>query len=82
VKRRVTLTIDPAISRRARRLAHVRRTSVSALVEGFLRSAPLAEGDRRISFVQRWAGKFMPARSAASDARMKALKRRYRLNDR
>jgi predicted HicB family RNase H-like nuclease len=40
VKRRITLSIDPAVSRRAKKLAHARQTSVSALVEQFLRSVP------------------------------------------
>jgi hypothetical protein len=80
VKRRVTLTLDPAMSHRAKRLAHARQTSVSALVEGFLRSMPLTRGTQRSTFVERWSGKFKLARTTSGDARMRALKARYRLN--
>jgi hypothetical protein len=82
MKRRVTLSIDPAVSRRARQLAHARRTSVSALVEGFLRSLPLTPGRARGGFLERWAGRFRPSPTRAGDARMKALKRRYGLTAR
>jgi Family of unknown function (DUF6364) len=79
MKRRITLTIDPAVTRRAKKLAHARRTSVSGLVEEFLRTAPLATGDTRESFAERWAGKFGVARTAPGDRRMRMLKARYRL---
>jgi hypothetical protein len=79
MKRRITLSIDPAVTRRAKKLAHARRTTVSGLVEEFLRSAPLATGDDRESFAERWAGKFTVARTAPDDRRMRTLKTRYRL---
>jgi len=82
MKRRVTFTMDPAISRRAKTLAHARRTSVSALVEELVRSAAMTHGRERTSFVKRWAGRFKTAATELSDRRMKALKARYRLNTR
>ena len=82
MKRRITLTIDPAVTRRAKKLAYTRQTSVSALVEEFLRSAPMAGGEKATSFLDRWTGKFKVARGRRGDSRMKALKARYRLNER
>lgn len=82
MKNRVTLSIDPAVTRRAKKLAHAKRTSVSGLVEQFLRSAPIAGEEQTPSFVERWAGKFSVAKSAPRDLRMKALKARYHLKTR
>ena len=82
MKRRVTLTLDPAVSRRAKELAHARRTSVSALVENLLRSASMASSRDGTSFVMRWAGKFKTAKTAPGDRRMETLKARYRLDAR
>ena len=82
MKRRITLSIDPSVTRRAKKLAHARQTSVSALVEQFLRAAPLADGEKATSFVERWTGKFTLARTKENDQRMNALKARYRLNER
>ncbi len=39
MKTRVTITLDPAIHQRAKRTAHARKTSVSALIETLLESA-------------------------------------------
>ncbi|MBI2217177.1 MAG: hypothetical protein HYU51_07765 [Candidatus Rokubacteria bacterium] len=82
MKHRITLSIDPAATRRAKKLAHARQTSVSALVEQFLRSAPMVGGEQAASFVERWAGKFTVTRAAPGDLRMKAIKAKYRLNAR
>lgn len=38
MKARVTITMDPALHRHAKRLARLRQTSVSGLFESFLRS--------------------------------------------
>jgi hypothetical protein len=82
VKHRITLSIDPTVTRRAKKIAHTRQTSVSALVEQFLRSAPMVGGEKPTSFVERWAGKFTVARTKRRDLRMKVLKAKYRLNAR
>lgn len=82
MKHRITLSIDPTVTRRAKKLAYARKTSVSGLVEQFLRSAPMAGGEKAPSFVERWAGKFTVARAAPGDPRMNAIKEKYRLNAR
>ena len=82
MKNRVTLSIDPAVTRRAKKLAYAKRTSVSGLVEQFLRSAPITGEEETPSFVERWAGKFSVAKSAPRDLRMKALRARYHLKTR
>jgi len=80
MKKRITLTIDPLVAKRAKKVARTRNTSVSGLVEDLLRSVPLS-GERRSSFVERWTGKFSIADSPPDDQRMAYLKARYRLND-
>lgn len=80
MKHRLTLTIDPAVARRAKKLAHARKTSVSGLVEQFLRSAPIAGQQTHPSIVERWAGKFKLAETEPNDLRMLSVKRRYNLD--
>ncbi len=79
MKSRVTLTIDPKVARHAKRVARSRNTSVSGLVEDLLRAAPIPGGEKDGSFVDRWAGRFTVANSAAGDRRMKVLKSKYGL---
>jgi len=81
MKKRVTLTIDPDVLARARRLAHSRNTSVSGLIEGFVRRAPMTRKSGGRSFSSKWAGKFKVRRSTTADARLEALKSRYRLEE-
>ncbi len=81
MKTRITLTIDPAIVRRAKSLAHARNTNVSALVENLLRATPLSQEAKSQPFARRWAGKFRVARSTIPDPRLDALKARYHLDD-
>ena len=81
MKDRVTLTVDPAIVKRAKTIAHARRTSVSALVEDLLRQAPVSSLRHEVSFVERWAGAFRVKESTKPDARLERLKRRYGLED-
>ena len=79
MKNRITLTIDPAVARRAKKVARANNTSVSGLVEELLRSAPIPGGEKQRSFVDRWAGKFSVAESSPGDRRMAALKAKYGL---
>ena len=81
MKTRVTLTIDPKVLRRARRIAHERNTIVSALVEDFVRAASLASDAGAPSFVGKWAGKFHVRRSVRPDTRLEALQSRYGLDE-
>ncbi len=80
MKGRITLTIDPAIVRRAKKIAMERKTSVSALVENLLRSAPI-DSESKKSFSDTWAGKFTVAKSTERDAKLEALKNKYALQD-
>ena len=80
MKNRVTLTIDPEIAGKAKKIAHARKTSVSALVEDLIRKTPvppLIEKD----FVDTWAGKFRVRRSSRPDPKLEYLKKRYGLDD-
>ena len=52
MKTRATITIDPKLHARAKRLARLRRTSVSGLFESFLKKEP----DPRGSIVQKMVG--------------------------
>ena len=79
MKNRVTLTIDPEIAGKAKKIAHARKTSVSALVEDLIRKTAvpsLLEKD----FVDTWAGKFQVRKSSKLDPKLKYLKKRYGLD--
>jgi hypothetical protein len=79
MKQRITLTIDPAVARKAKRLAHGGGTNVSVLIEGLVRAAPDGASGME-PFARRWAGKFRVAPTGKSDIRLAALKRRYDLD--
>lgn len=79
MKTRLTVTIDPDILDRAKKLAYARKTNVSALVEDLLRTAPATAKDE--DFATRWAGKYTLAPSNEDDVRMRALKAKYKLPD-
>jgi mRNA-degrading endonuclease RelE of RelBE toxin-antitoxin system len=81
MKSRVTLTVDPEVIKKAKKIAHVRRTSVSALIEDLLRQTPISSDREEASVVGKWAGKFRLRRSAKPDARLECLKNRYGLQD-
>ena len=81
MKKRITLTIDAQLIRRAKQLAHTRHISVSALIEEFVRAATLSPGADNKSFVEKWAGKFQAAQPEQPDARLEMLKERYQLED-
>jgi hypothetical protein len=80
MKKRITLTMDPSVARKAKRLAHARGTNVSALIEGLVRSAPDSPNTASEPFARRWAGRFRVVESGKPDPRLAALKRRYRLD--
>ena len=81
MKNRVTLTIDPQIVKKAKKIAHAQRTSVSALVEGLVRQAPASSRKPESSFVERWSGKFRLRESGKPDLKLDYLKKRYGLED-
>ena len=82
------MTIDANIAKRAEQLAETRKTSVSAVIEESLRSAPEMQlKQRRMkksdeSFTQKWAGKLRLRTPATPDPLLDALKAKYGLTDR
>jgi hypothetical protein len=82
MKTRITLTIDPAVLRHAKRLARARGTNVSALIEGLVRATRLTSAPEQRPFARRWAGKFRVATPTRDDPRLEALKARYDLGSR
>jgi hypothetical protein len=82
MKGRITLTIDPTVARRARKVARARNTTVSGLVEDLLRAATIPGGEKQGRFVDRWAGRFVVPETTEGDDRMAALKAKYGLDSR
>lgn len=81
MKTRVTITLDPRIVRRAKAVARLRRTNLSALIEDLLaRTAeePSVSSER---FSQKWAGK-LALREDEADPLLAALKARYNIPSR
>jgi hypothetical protein len=79
MKHRITLTIDPAVVKSAKKTARARKTSVSGPVEMLLRAVSVSADVEKGSFVDRWAGKFDAAEASPDDARMKFLRAKHRL---
>lgn len=79
MKERVTVTLDPQVVERAKKLAFTQKTNLSALVEKLLRTA-VVPGQSESDFVTRWAGKLSLAPSEKDDMRMKRLKEKYKLS--
>lgn len=78
MKTRITLTIDPEVAENARSLARRRRTTVSGMVEDFLRRAAPEPAVPSASFSSRWRGHFaLRPGSGGEDARLDGLLRRY-----
>jgi len=78
MKNRVTLTMDPEIAKKAKRIAHARRTSVSALIEDLLRATPVSRKKSEPYTIEKWIGKFQ-VRKSVKDTRLDHLKKRYGL---
>ena len=88
MKKRITLTLDTEVAKRARQIADSRKTTVSAVIEDFVRTAPLPSGKSlpsprsrkaRVSFVDKWRGKLRVRSSSKPDLLLEALKAKYRL---
>lgn len=77
MKDRLTVTIDAELAGRAKRTAHLRKTSVSGVVEASLRSTLRPPARPPLSFSERWAGKLSLKPDDAGDARLSALKAKY-----
>jgi len=80
MKNRITLTIDPEIAVKAKKIAYARKTSVSALVEDLIRRTPLSRQFEE-DFGEKWAGKLSLRAPSKPDARFDYLKKRYGLSD-
>ena len=80
MKNRVTLTMDPEIAKKAKQIAHARRTSVSALIEDLLRAASISTTKKQVSFADKWTGKLRLKTPTQPDPRFEALKKRYGLD--
>jgi hypothetical protein len=78
MKSRITLTVDPKVSHRAKDVARREGISLSALVERLLSEAsgegPVKSGK---PFSERWKGKMRL--SSATDGRSTRLKKKYKL---
>jgi len=78
MKTRMTLTIEPEISHRAKAFARSKGTSLSGLVESLLaREAGIVTSEKNISFGKKWAGSLQLA--SKSEARFDSLTERYGL---
>jgi len=77
MKTRITLTIEPTISHRAKAVARARGMSVSSLVESLLAGeiGEIRERRESRSFSERWAGRLGVKRKAG--ARYERLKSKY-----
>ncbi len=79
MKERMTLTVEPTLVKRAKQLAHARKTSVSGLVSDLLRSAAFpSTPTRRNSFADTWGGRFT-VKSDPQDVRLRELKKKHGL---
>jgi hypothetical protein len=79
MKDRLTVTIDAELAGQAKRTAHLRKTSVSGVVEASLRAALRAPVRPTRSFSERWTGKFTLRPDDPADARLSALKAKHHL---
>jgi len=72
MKKKLTITVDAELIPRAKRYARGRGVSLSSLIEEALRETA---GEEAPSFVDRWRGRFQPARG--DDERFRALAEKY-----
>ena len=85
MKKRISVTIDSQVAKRAKQIADGRKTSVSAVIEDAVRSTPVPTPRRRKrsgpSFAEKWTGKLRLRTSSAPDPLLDALKAKYGLSD-
>lgn len=77
MKDRVTLTLDPAVTHRAKSAARARGTSFSGLVESLLATETGRAEPEEEPFHRKWAGKLKLAEREGP--RFEYLKRKYQL---
>ncbi|MFW2479421.1 MAG: DUF6364 family protein [Lentimonas sp.] len=73
MKTRATITIDPSLHARAKRLAKQRRTSVSGLFETLIKEQP----ETQTSFVEQMLGSASLRSERTDDPRRAALRAKY-----
>lgn len=73
MKTRVTITLDPKVHKRAKRLARMRRSSVSGLIEKLLSEQTTPEG----SIVDSMIGSASLKSSRPGDLKQAALQKKY-----
>jgi hypothetical protein len=78
MKQRLNLTVEADLIRRARQVAHERNTSVSGLVEEYLRGLPSRAPGGGAAFIAKWAGRLIPA-PLDGDPRRQYLWHKYSL---
>jgi hypothetical protein len=81
MKTRVTITLNPAVIRKAKNVARSRQTNLSALIEDLLIQTAHRGTKRRTKFTRKWGGKFDVRPSKGEDELLETLKRRYGLTD-
>jgi len=80
MKQRLNLTVEADLIRRARQVAHERETSVSALVEEYLRNLPSRAPAGGAAFIAKWAGRLSLAPfPEGGDPRREYLWRKFAL---
>jgi len=77
MKNRVTLTLDPAVTHRAKSVARARGTSFSGLVESLLATETGRLAQEEEPFHMKWAGKLKLA--DREGPRFEYLKQKYQL---
>ena len=78
MKQRLNLTVEADLIRLARQVAHERDTSISALVEGYLRRLPSRAPGSGAAFIAKWAGQMRLA-PPDGDPRREYLWRKFNL---
>jgi hypothetical protein len=81
MKTRVTITLDPKVIRKAKSVARLRQTNLSALIEDLLIQTTKQSTPQRPTFAQKWTGKFHVRSSDGKDELLDALKNKYGLDE-
>jgi hypothetical protein len=71
--------MDPEVAKKAKKIAHARRTNVSALIEDLVRNASATAPKGKSTFAEKWKGKLRLRTVPKTDPLFEALKKRYRL---
>jgi Family of unknown function (DUF6364) len=78
MKSRVTITLNSDLLRQAKIMARDREISLSALIEDLLKKTTDQGTNKRVSFSDKWAGKFK-LRKTQNDPLLEAINAHYKL---